>query len=132
VMQAWGAYGVLWPVIHQWLGVSPDLGRGRVAVVPQLPTGQPKASANSVKLGALTIDVAAAHQGSSYTTTVTRHGRVDLRIGTVLPDGATIASATLNGSPVKPKLVKTTRGLEATVSAKAGQRTAMLVINIAP
>jgi len=45
---------VLWPVIHQWLGVSPDLGRGRVAVVPQLPTGQPKASANSVKLGALT------------------------------------------------------------------------------
>jgi hypothetical protein len=132
VMQAWGAYGVLWPVIHQWLCVSPDLGRGRVAVVPQLPTGQPKASANSVKLGALTIDLAAAHQGSSYTTTVTRHGRVDLRIGTVLPDGATIASATLNGSPVKPKLVKTTRGLEATVSAKAGQRTAMLVINIAP
>jgi len=57
---------------------------------------------------------------------------VDLRIGTVLPDGATIASATLNGSPVKPKLVKTTRGLEATVSAKAGQRTAPLVINIAP
>jgi hypothetical protein len=49
---------------------------------------------------------------------------VDLRIGTVLPDGATIASATFNGSPVKPKLVKTTRGLEATVSAKAGQRTA--------
>ena len=28
VMQAWGAYGVLWPVIHQWLGVSPELGRG--------------------------------------------------------------------------------------------------------
>jgi hypothetical protein len=26
VLQAWGAYGVLWPVIHQWLGVSPDLG----------------------------------------------------------------------------------------------------------
>ena len=37
VMQAWGAYGVLWPVVHQWLGVSPDLGRGRLAVVPQLP-----------------------------------------------------------------------------------------------
>ena len=31
VLQAWGAYGVLWPVIHQWLGVSPDLGRGRVS-----------------------------------------------------------------------------------------------------
>jgi hypothetical protein len=132
VMQAWGAYGVLWPILHQWLGVSPDLGRDRVAVVPQLPAGQTKASADSVKLGAFTIDVAATHQGSAYTTTVTRHGRTNLRIGAVLPDGATIASATLNGSPVKPKLVRTTRGLEATVAARAGQRTATLVINIAP
>jgi hypothetical protein len=132
VMQAWGAYGVLWPVIHQWLGVYPDLGRDRVAVVPQLPAGQTKASADSVKLGVFTIDVAASHQGSTYRTTVTRHGRTDLRIGTVLPDGATVASATLNGSPVKPKLVRTTRGLEATVWAQPGQRTATLVINIAP
>jgi hypothetical protein len=132
VMQAWGAYGVLWPVLHQWLGVAPNLGRDRVAVVPQLPAGQTKASADSVKLGVFTIDVAATHQGSAYTTTVTRHGRTNLRIGAVLPDGATVASATLNGAPVKPKLVRTTRGLEATVGARAGQRTAMLVINIAP
>jgi hypothetical protein len=132
VMQAWGAYGVLWPVLHQWLGVAPDLGRDRVAVVPQLPAGQTKASADSVKLGVFTIDVAATHQGSAYTTTVTRHGRTNLRIGAVLPDGATVASATLNGSPVKPKLVRTTRGLEATVGARAGQRAATLVINIAP
>jgi hypothetical protein len=132
VMQAWGAYGVLWPVLHQWLGVAPDLGRDRVAVVPQLPAGQTKASADSVKLGVFTIDVAAAHEGSAYTTTVTRHGRTNLRIGAVLPDGATVASATLNGSPVKPKVVRTTRGLEATVGARAGQRTATLVINIAP
>jgi hypothetical protein len=130
VLQAWGAYGVLWPVIHQWLGVSPDIGRGHVAVVSQLPASQPRASADNVKLGVLAIDVAAAHQGSTYTTTVTRHGAVDLRIGTVLPDGATVASATLNGSPVKPKLVQTTRGLEATVMARPGQRTATLVINI--
>jgi hypothetical protein len=46
-------------------------------------------------------------QGSTYTTTVTRHGRVDLRISAVLPDGATVTSATLDGSPVEPKLVQT-------------------------
>ncbi len=130
VMQAWGAYGVLWPVINQWLGVSPDLGRGRLAVVPQLPAGQTKASANTVKLGLSAIDVAAERQGTSYTTTVTRHGQMDLRIGAVLPDGATVASATLNGSPVKPKLLQTTRGLEAVVSAKPGERTATLVIDV--
>jgi hypothetical protein len=57
---------------------------------------------------------------------------MDLRIGAVLPDGATVASATLNGSPVKLKMVKTTRGLEAGANAKPGQRTATLVITIAP
>ena len=130
VLQAWGAYGVLWPVIHQWLGVSPDLGRNRVSVVPQLPESETKASVNTVRLGLMAIDVAAERRGSTYTTTVTRHGRVDLRIGAVLPDGATVTSATLNGSPVKPKLVRTTRGLEAVISARPEQRTATLVINI--
>jgi hypothetical protein len=56
--------------------------------------------------------------------------RMDLRIGAVLPDGAEVASATLNGSPVKPKLVKSAPGLEASVSAKPEQRTATLVINV--
>jgi hypothetical protein len=55
---------------------------------------------------------------------------MDLRIDAVLPDGATVASATLNGSPVKPKLGKTARGFEAIVSAKPEQRTATLVINV--
>ena len=63
VLQAWGAYGVLWPVIHQWLGVSPDLGRGRVAVVPQIPDGQTTASATKIKLGSSSIDVAAEQSG---------------------------------------------------------------------
>ena len=79
VIQAWGAYGVLWPLISQWLGVSPDIGRDRLAVVPQPPSGQAKASVDTVTLGTLAIDVAAEHQGSRFTTKVTRHGQVDLR-----------------------------------------------------
>ena len=120
VMQAWGAYGVLWPVIHQWLGVSPDLGRGRVAVVPQIPDGQTTASATKIKLGSSSIDVAAEHSGQNYVTKVTRHGRMALTIGAVLPAGSKIASATLDGHPVKPRLVRTARGLEAVVKVKAG------------
>jgi|SRR4029453_14751068 hypothetical protein len=45
--------------------------------------------------------------------------RMDLRIGAVLPDGAEVAWATLNGSPVKPKLVKSVPGLEASVLRQA-------------
>jgi hypothetical protein len=54
-----------------------------------------------------------------------------MRIGAVLPDGATGTSATLNGSPAEPKLVQTTRGLDAVISAPPEQRTGTLVINIA-
>jgi hypothetical protein len=32
-MQAWGNYGTAWAVVHQWLGVRPDLGRQRVEFV---------------------------------------------------------------------------------------------------
>jgi len=40
-MQAWGHYGTAWPVVHQQLGVRPDLGRRQLAVVPQLPSSSP-------------------------------------------------------------------------------------------
>jgi hypothetical protein len=36
VVQAWGSYGTLWPVVRQWLGVSPDVGR-RPLLTPELP-----------------------------------------------------------------------------------------------
>ena len=65
VMQAWGAYGTIWPVVHQWLGVSPDLGRGRVAVVPQIPAGQPSASGRDIRLGSGSIDVSASRSGKT-------------------------------------------------------------------
>ena len=37
-IQAWGHYGSAWPVVHQQLGVRPDLGRGELEVIPQLPS----------------------------------------------------------------------------------------------
>ncbi len=33
-MQAWGNYGTAWSVVHQWLGVDPDLGRHVLSVRP--------------------------------------------------------------------------------------------------
>ena len=50
VLQAWGAYGTAWPVVHQQLGVRPDLGRGRLEVVPQPPSAAPIAGSN-IRLG---------------------------------------------------------------------------------
>ncbi|WP_375426517.1 glycogen debranching protein [uncultured Friedmanniella sp.] len=131
VMQAWGAYGTLWPVVHQWLGVSPDAGRGRVSVVPQVPQGQTQASGDQIRVGRGSVDVAAQHHGSVYSTTVDRHGRIALTLGAVLPRGSEIVSATLDGRAVRPRLTTTSRGLEATVARGGGQGSSTLVVTIA-
>ncbi|MCW2811889.1 MAG: hypothetical protein JWP61_2347 [Friedmanniella sp.] len=128
VMQAWGAYGVLWPVIHQYLGVSPDMGRGRVTVVPQVPAGQTTASGSRILLGRSSIDVTARHQGQRYETTVTRHARMALTVGATLPRGSHVASVRVNGTKVKAKLVTTTRGLEVRVPVGQGQGRTTLVV----
>ena len=120
VLQAWGAYGVLWPVVHQWLGVSPDLGRGRLAVVPQLPPDQQEASGKRIQLGETSIDVAArSSAGKTYVTEVRRRDDVRLTIGAV--------RAARVGDPVgHPRrragaayLVRTARGLEVAGAAGA-------------
>ena len=128
VMQAWGAYGTIWPVVHHLLGVSPDLGRGTVSVVPQVPPGQTLASGDNIRLGPGSVDVTAQHRDSTYTTEVTRHGRVALTIGAVLPPGTTIANATLDGRVVALDLVTTARGVEATLRVPSGEGTSRLVI----
>ncbi|SEQ35230.1 glucosidase family protein [Microlunatus flavus] len=134
VMQAWGAYGTLWPVVHQWLGVSPDMGRGRLAVVPQLPPDQDRASVGRLKVGAGRIDVTArrTEDGSTtrYATTVTRHGRATLVVGAVVPKGSKVRTATLNGAKVRTVLTPTSRGLEVTARAKGTKGTARFVVTV--
>ena len=86
-MQAWGHYGTAWAVVHQQLGVRPDLGHGRLEVMPQVPDGQPSVQGADIRLGRGSADVLAAHDGARYTT-VTDTGDVRLRtlqIGHTLP-----------------------------------------------
>ena len=129
LIQAWGAYGVLWPVVHQQLGVSPDLGRGRVEVVPQVPAGQDRIGGRSIRLGAGSVDVTAQRSASSLRTSVrARHVRARLTVGVVLPDGASVSAATLNGHRVPYRILTTARGTEVVVDA--GSARADLVVTL--
>ena len=75
VMQAWGAYGVLWPVVHQWLGVSPDLGRNRVSVVPQVPASEDASPARRSGSAGPASTCGRPIAGRSYATIVNRRAR---------------------------------------------------------
>ena len=121
VLQAWGAYGVLWPVVHQWLGVSPDLGRGRLAVVPQLPPDQRAASAKRIRLGDdVSIDVAAKRAGQDLPDRgpAPRRRAADHRCRGAARRRRSGRSA-WTAKRVRADLVSTARGLEVRVAGRS-------------
>jgi hypothetical protein len=116
VLQAWGNYGTLWPVVHQQLGVRPDLGNGRLEVTPQVPGTAPIAASN-VRLGAGSIDVLAEAGSGTYRTVVTQAVPARLTIGHTVPLGVRVHRVTLNGKPAKYTVRQTSRGQEVLVDA---------------
>jgi hypothetical protein len=120
VLQAWGTYGAVWSVVHQQLGVRPDLGRGRLEVTPQVPPYETGLAGANIRLGHGAVDVAAARDGRRYTTRVRLRVGVRLRLGATLPLGARVADVRLDGRRVPYQVRRTNRGLE--VVAAAGRR----------
>jgi hypothetical protein len=116
VMQAWSSYGLLWTVVNDLLGVSPDAPAGSVAVVPDIPPSWPSMSAGNLHVGAGTLGETASRHGAAYRTEVTGAQGLALTIGTVLAAGATVHSVTLNGAHVAYQLVTTNRGTAVEVS----------------
>jgi hypothetical protein len=120
VLQAWGAYGTIWPVVHQWLGVRPDLGRGALEVVPQIPPDSSEPiSGENIRLGDGSVAVSADAAGDTYTTTVDPDVTLrELLVGHTVPRGREIASVTLDGEPADDyKVSRTNRGKEVLVKA---------------
>ncbi len=128
-LQAWGTYGVLWPVVHHQLGVSPDIGRARVSVVPQVPTGQRRVEGRHVRLGTGAVSVRASHTSGLLRTVVHQDRRWRLTIGAVLPAGAAVAEVRLDGRRHGYRVVRTARGREVRVDAGRGLgRTSLAVV----
>ena len=130
-MQAWGNYGTTWPVVHQQLGLRPDLGDGAVAVVPQVPADQPSVQGTNIRLGSHgSIDIRAAQSGGTYTTEVgaaNTPGSV-LTIGSTLPRGTQPHHVVLDGTEVSNYATTlTNRGLEVTVRTRPGAHHVLVV-----
>jgi hypothetical protein len=116
VMQAWSGYGLLWTVVNDLLGVTPDAPAGSVAVVPEVPSSWPSLSVANLHVGTSTLGETASRHGAAYRTEVTGAQGLALTIGTVLAAGATVHSVTLNGAHVAYRLVTTHRGTAVEVS----------------
>ncbi|MFI7602277.1 hypothetical protein [Actinoplanes sp. NPDC049681] len=122
VIQAWGTYGVLWPVIHQQLGVAPDLGHGRLAVVPLIPAGR-QIAGTDILVGTGHVDVRAAARGNVLSVTVDAAVRARLTLGAVVPAGAQVTSVTVDGHAARARRVQTARGDEVITTTGPGRHT---------
>jgi hypothetical protein len=130
VLQAWGAYGTIWPVVHQWLGVRPDLGRRALEVVPQVPPDSPEISGENIRLGDGSVAVSADATGDTYTTIVSPDVALrELLVGHTVPADKEIASVTLDGAPVADYRVRSTnRGKEVLVKAAPDSEHTLVVV----
>jgi hypothetical protein len=116
----------VWPVVHQQLGVRPDMGRDALEVVPQLPSSAPIAG-RDIRLGNGSIDVAASRDGNRYRTAVDTDVKLrTLLIGHTLPRGSQVRSVTLDGRRAEWDARTTNRGLEVTVEAGRGDHTVVV------
>lgn len=132
-LQAWGTYGVLWPVVHFELGVAPDLGRNSAAVIPQIPDGQSTISGSGIKLGAGSIDVTALRSASLLTTTTRSHNlALALSVGASLPAGTHAGTVQLNGVDTSYRTVVTARGTQVVVDVPDGTQTVKLQVSFSP
>jgi hypothetical protein len=128
VLQAWGGYGILWPVVSQQLGVAPDLGRDALRVVPQLPAGQNRIAGRDIRVGTGSLAVGVTRTGGTLRVDVDAPRQVRaLTLGAVLP-GSQVAGVRLDGRPV-PYVIRTTaRGPELLVASHGGRH--VLEINV--
>jgi hypothetical protein len=129
-LQAWGTYGILWPVVHYQLGVSPDLGRARVRVVPQVPNGQRRVAGSHIRLGAGAIGVTASRASKVLRTVVRQDKRWHLTIGAIVPTGKKVTRVRLDGHRVNFRVVPTARGREVLVNGGSGRGVSRLVVRV--
>jgi hypothetical protein len=131
-MQAWGNYGTVWPVVHQMLGVRPDLGRGALIIAPAVPEGQPSVAGTGIRLGGGKASVRSTVAGNTYTTETDTSGVPGVssyKIGVVVRGGSPTATATLDGAPVTPTVQDTPQGTRYVVPASPGQSHTFVVTN---
>jgi hypothetical protein len=126
--QAWGTYGVLWPVVHQQLGIAPQLGHGLLEVLPSVPPGQSTVSASNIRIGDGSIDVTATHNANIWTTTVKSTLSCTLHVGANLPAGSTIESVTVNGAPAAYEVRNTNAGRQVFAATSCGSTAEVKVV----
>ena len=99
--QLWSNYGIIWPVIDYFFGLRPDVAARRLVCAPQLPSTWPQARLSALALGDMQaqIEVDGLPDGVRVRLNTTAPDWT-VTLGAVVPAGAQITHASINGQPV--------------------------------
>jgi glycogen debranching enzyme len=120
VMQAWSSYGVEWPVVYHFMGVRPDLPKGEISVVPQLPSSWSHLAINNIRVGNSSLSARVNRSANEYRIEANSPAGVTLVLGYALPANSVIKNVTLNGQSAAYQVVDNHRGRQVTVSLNSG------------
>lgn len=102
-IQAWSSYGVIWPVVHFFLGLRPDAAKQRIRFIPHLPGSWSQARLQHVRVGRADFNVQVARTEEEVQVTLeTSDPSYDVILGCVcsVKEEREPGSVTLNGTPV--------------------------------
>ena len=116
--------------MHYQLGVSPDAGRSRLTVVPQIPSGQYKVAGRDIRVGTGAVNVTALRGNGRLETVVRQNRRYRLTIGALLPAGRHVRSVRVDGHQATYRVVTTARGREVRVDGGKGLGVTDLVVRL--
>jgi hypothetical protein len=100
-LQLWSSYGIVWPVVHYFFGLRPDVAAQRLTCVPQLPPEWPAAHLRAVPIGKTQVNVELTSVTSGLRVRLeTSAPDWEMTLGVALAEGAQVSHATLNGKEV--------------------------------
>ena len=102
-IQAWSSYGIIWPVVHFFLGFRPDAGNRRVHFVPHLPAAWQRARLQEVRVGSATFTLQVTHTEKKFQATLeTTDPAYEITLGGIFAthEDSEPQSVTLNGAAV--------------------------------
>ena len=102
-IQAWSSYGIIWPVVHFFLGLRPDAAKRRVRFIPHLPTTWQRARLEDIRVGSASLNLQVVRTELDLQITLeTSDPLYEVTLGCVAPVNRERkpASVTLNGAPV--------------------------------
>lgn len=100
-IQAEASYGIIWPVVHSFLGFRPDAARKRVRFVPRLPGDWQHADLHDVRVGSASLNLRVRKMDQDLQIILeTSDPLYEVTLGCLCPVHQLPSSMTLNGAAI--------------------------------